>query len=183
MLIVFFANRRGLQGTTNYYHGANKAPPSFLIFTSGTNKHLSPRLSVRLILQALEIPPLSYSKMKASISNVASQRLQRLRSVSRHTNSSAILVPYNHTIKAVSARGFSFGACLCVESRALGQSSNHGKQGTTTPKSHDFDDAVGQSKEKQIRTPWHREGSSTPPVSRRRLAGAMVKGDTDRYSQ
>jgi hypothetical protein len=29
---------------------------------------------------------------------------------------------------------------------------------------------------KQIRTPWHREGSDTPPVARQRSAGAMTKG-------
>ncbi|KAG8530913.1 uncharacterized protein KY384_004270 [Bacidia gigantensis] len=39
-----------------------------------------------------------------------------------------------------------------------------------------FEDAVGQEKEKQTRTPWHREGSQLPPVRRPRSAGAMVKG-------
>ena len=115
--------------------------------------------------------------MKGTVSSVGSQRLQGLRIASRHTNSSAILVPYTRTIKAIPARDFSFGARLCIKSRALGQSSSHRKQDTATPKSHEFDDAIAQSKEKQIRTPWHREGSSTPPVSRRRLAGAMVKGE------
>lgn len=31
-------------------------------------------------------------------------------------------------------------------------------------------------KEKQARTPWHREGVDTPPVRRQRSAGAMTKG-------
>lgn len=31
-------------------------------------------------------------------------------------------------------------------------------------------------KNKQIRTPWHHEGSDTPPVARQRSAGAMTKG-------
>lgn len=40
----------------------------------------------------------------------------------------------------------------------------------------DFDTAIGQEKEKQIRTPWHRQGADTPPVRRQRSAGAMTKG-------
>lgn len=39
-----------------------------------------------------------------------------------------------------------------------------------------LDDAIVQEKEKQTRAPWHREGSSVPPVARRRSAGAMTKG-------
>ena len=37
-------------------------------------------------------------------------------------------------------------------------------------------DSISQEKEKQIRTPWHREGSNVPPVGRQRSAGAMTKG-------
>ncbi|KAI9046749.1 hypothetical protein LZ554_009487 [Drepanopeziza brunnea f. sp. 'monogermtubi'] len=39
-----------------------------------------------------------------------------------------------------------------------------------------IDDAIGQARELQARTPWHREGSDTPPVRRDRSAGAMTKG-------
>jgi hypothetical protein len=39
-----------------------------------------------------------------------------------------------------------------------------------------IDNAIGQAKELQARTPWHREGSEKPPVRRRRSAGAMTKG-------
>lgn len=39
-----------------------------------------------------------------------------------------------------------------------------------------FDRMIAQDKNKQIRTPWMREGSERPPVSRMRSAGAMVKG-------
>jgi len=39
-----------------------------------------------------------------------------------------------------------------------------------------LDRAIGQAKELQARTPWHREGSDTPPVKRNRSAGAMTKG-------
>ncbi|MCJ1395909.1 hypothetical protein MMC18_008795 [Xylographa bjoerkii] len=37
-------------------------------------------------------------------------------------------------------------------------------------------DGISQEKEKQTRTPWHREGSNVPPVKRLRSAGAMTKG-------
>lgn len=39
-----------------------------------------------------------------------------------------------------------------------------------------LDDAITQEKENQTRAPWQREGSSVPPVARRRSAGAMTKG-------
>ena len=35
---------------------------------------------------------------------------------------------------------------------------------------------VGHEKDKQIKAPWHREGSDMPPVARQRSAGAMTKG-------
>jgi len=41
-----------------------------------------------------------------------------------------------------------------------------------------YDKAVAEDKGKQIRTPWHRDGSDTPPVSRQRSAGAMTKGES-----
>merc|ERR1711981_403494 len=40
----------------------------------------------------------------------------------------------------------------------------------------EYDRAVAADKNKQIRTPWMREGSDQPPVSRPRSAGAMTKG-------
>lgn len=39
-----------------------------------------------------------------------------------------------------------------------------------------IDNAIGEAKELQARTPWHREGSDKPPVKRMRSAGAMTKG-------
>ncbi|KAI9730783.1 MAG: hypothetical protein M1818_008063 [Claussenomyces sp. TS43310] len=44
--------------------------------------------------------------------------------------------------------------------------------------SHDgqLDEKIGEAKELQKRTPWHREGSDAPPVRRLRSAGAMTKG-------
>ncbi|KAJ4309642.1 hypothetical protein N0V94_008833 [Neodidymelliopsis sp. IMI 364377] len=40
----------------------------------------------------------------------------------------------------------------------------------------DFARKLQEDKGKQIRTPWHREGSDKPPVARQRSAGAMTKG-------
>ncbi|KAF2130514.1 hypothetical protein P153DRAFT_422399 [Dothidotthia symphoricarpi CBS 119687] len=40
----------------------------------------------------------------------------------------------------------------------------------------DFAKRLDEDKGKQIRTPWHREGSDQPPVARQRSAGAMTKG-------
>ncbi|TVY15844.1 Mitochondrial calcium uniporter protein 6 [Lachnellula arida] len=39
-----------------------------------------------------------------------------------------------------------------------------------------LDNAIGEQRELQARTPWHREGSDRPPVKRNRSAGAMTKG-------
>jgi hypothetical protein len=46
---------------------------------------------------------------------------------------------------------------------------------TQEEKDH-FAKKLEEDKGKQIRTPWHREGSDTPPVARQRSAGAMTKG-------
>ena len=40
-----------------------------------------------------------------------------------------------------------------------------------------LNDQAVQEKVKQVRTPWHREGSDVPPVGRQRSAGAMTKGE------
>jgi len=46
---------------------------------------------------------------------------------------------------------------------------------TQEEKDH-FAKKLKEDKGKQIRTPWHREGSDLPPVARQRSAGAMTKG-------
>ncbi|RAR09784.1 Calcium uniporter protein, mitochondrial [Stemphylium lycopersici] len=46
---------------------------------------------------------------------------------------------------------------------------------TQEEKDH-FAKKLREDKSKQIRTPWHRQGSDTPPVARQRSAGAMTKG-------
>lgn len=46
----------------------------------------------------------------------------------------------------------------------------------TQEEKDDFAKKLAEDKGKQIKTPWHREGSDTPPVARQRSAGAMTKG-------
>jgi hypothetical protein len=46
----------------------------------------------------------------------------------------------------------------------------------TQEEKDDFARKLQEDKGKQIRTPWHREGSDLPPVARQRSAGAMTKG-------
>ena len=46
----------------------------------------------------------------------------------------------------------------------------------TQEEKDDFARKLQEDKGKQIRTPWHREGSDKPPVARQRRAGAMTKG-------
>jgi calcium uniporter protein, mitochondrial len=42
-----------------------------------------------------------------------------------------------------------------------------------------LDRKIGEAKELQKRTPWHRDGADQPPVKRLRIAGAMTKGTHD----
>jgi hypothetical protein len=46
----------------------------------------------------------------------------------------------------------------------------------TQEETDDYERRLSEQKNKQIRTPWQREGSDVPPVSRQRSAGAMTKG-------
>ncbi|KAF1836171.1 hypothetical protein BDW02DRAFT_567373 [Decorospora gaudefroyi] len=46
----------------------------------------------------------------------------------------------------------------------------------TQEEKDDFARRLREDKGKQIRSPWHREGSDKPPVARQRSAGAMTKG-------
>ncbi|KAB8336992.1 hypothetical protein FH972_021296 [Carpinus fangiana] len=48
--------------------------------------------------------------------------------------------------------------------------------GATNEELSHYDKQVAADKEKQIRTPWMREGSDKPPVHTQRSAGAMTKG-------
>ncbi|KAF2739751.1 hypothetical protein EJ04DRAFT_508609 [Polyplosphaeria fusca] len=46
----------------------------------------------------------------------------------------------------------------------------------TQEEQDDYNRRLQEDKGKQIRTPWHRDGSDTPPVARQRSAGAMTMG-------
>lgn len=47
----------------------------------------------------------------------------------------------------------------------------------TKEEEQDYDQRLKrETKERQIRAPWNREGSDVPPVARQRSAGAMTKG-------
>lgn len=72
-------------------------------------------------------------------------------------------------------RAFRVSTALPTESRN-GNAADVPAKNTLDSKRSDLEDAIAQEKEKQIRTPWHREGSNVPPVARQRSAGAMTKG-------
>ncbi|KAI9673188.1 MAG: hypothetical protein M1817_003051 [Caeruleum heppii] len=69
-------------------------------------------------------------------------------------------------------------------SRSCGRSAYHVSAATRSTDANAQDrfrakdpaEAIGEEKEKQARTPWHREGTDVPPVARQRSAGAMTKG-------
>lgn len=92
-----------------------------------------------------------------------SNRARMLSSIANHR-------PTNYSYQPTTIRGFSLSTKYHAEGRKL-------QTNRTEPvDEHDHDEAVEQEKEKQIRTPWHREGSNKPPVSRPRSASAMTKG-------
>ena len=81
--------------------------------------------------------------------------------------------------------------CYYKYGRPFSTTPNHGVNGDYAQAAKDlnqksldehesqFSDAIShekQEKEKQVRTPWHRQGSDVPPVARPRSAGAMTKG-------
>ncbi len=49
-------------------------------------------------------------------------------------------------------------------------------QGEEVKHDGSLDKKIGQEKELQKRTPWHREGAEQPPVKRLRRTGTMTKG-------
>ena len=56
-------------------------------------------------------------------------------------------------------------------------SADNGADPKTLSQEADITNTISQGKEKQVRTPWHREGSDVPPVRRQRSAGAITKGN------
>lgn len=74
---------------------------------------------------------------------------------------------------------FSTASRLRIETyadKSYTQPSENLNQDVTKAEEEHFEKQVADNKAKQIRTPWHREGSDTPPVARQRSASAMTKG-------
>ena len=63
---------------------------------------------------------------------------------------------------------------ICIRSVSHQQTVRELNQRGVDDALSDFD--ADDAKEKQVRTPWHREGVDTPPVRRQRSAGAMTMG-------
>lgn len=77
------------------------------------------------------------------------------------------------------ARAFTSSTRLHIEDRPVASYSQPAEtlsHNITEEEKADYDKAVAEDKGKQVRTPWMREGSDTPPVARQRSAGAMTKG-------
>lgn len=71
---------------------------------------------------------------------------------------------------------FSGAAQTRVEARELKSAAKKESSDGPIEKDSEYDEAIAHAKEKQARTPWHRQGSNLPPVSRPRVASAMTKG-------
>ncbi|KAK3115186.1 hypothetical protein LTR53_005735 [Teratosphaeriaceae sp. CCFEE 6253] len=63
-----------------------------------------------------------------------------------------------------------------VEDNYYNQSAANLSQNVGQAEKDHFQRVEAESKTKQVRSPWMREGSDVPPVSRNRSAGAMTKG-------
>ena len=88
-----------------------------------------------------------------------------------------------HSLVGASSSGhrfFSASRLDPVEQRRLDQSSDkrskNKDEDDNESENDEFSDIIAQEKDKQVRTPWHREGSDKPPVARPREASAMTKG-------
>ncbi|KAI9877948.1 MAG: hypothetical protein M1830_002392 [Pleopsidium flavum] len=70
----------------------------------------------------------------------------------------------------------SFSQRRCYANKSYAQVAKDLNQKGLDEQESQLDVAIAQEREKQTRTPWHREGSQIPPVKRQRSAGAMTKG-------
>ncbi|KAJ4381523.1 hypothetical protein N0V86_002883 [Didymella sp. IMI 355093] len=91
----------------------------------------------------------------------------------------------NATIQPLQLRSFAITARLSVKlpSKDTGNYENSNARpaselnnNISQEEKDDFARKLQEDRGKQIRTPWHREGSDVPPVARQRSAGAMTKG-------
>ena len=60
--------------------------------------------------------------------------------------------------------------------RVLGVERSAAVQGEKVSYDGSLDRKIGQAKELQTRTPWHRDGADQPPMKKLRSVGAMTKG-------
>ncbi|KAL8746151.1 MAG: hypothetical protein Q9190_001786, partial [Brigantiaea leucoxantha] len=104
--------------------------------------------------------------------------VQALRVSSAVRRSLTLKSPFlsNPTPKSKLYRNFTQSTPLGVESRDDGAVTDRHRQSSGDKRESKLDTAIAQEKEKQIKAPWHREGSNLPPVARQRSAGAMTKG-------
>ena len=108
--------------------------------------------------------------------------LNTLRSIiRRNLQSSAAVVPAylqqqteHYRFIGVQSRRFSTAASVWVQDRAAPSGDSNSRQ--RDAQDAVAEDALAQGKGKQIRTPWHRDDASLPPVARQESAGAMKKG-------
>lgn len=75
-------------------------------------------------------------------------------------------------------RAFSSSTTLLYAGAPSGQAAKDLNKESQNEQQANFDSQVADQKQRQARTPWHREGSAVAPVSRPRSAGAMTKGTT-----
>lgn len=111
------------------------------------------------------------------------QSLKTLRSIlRRNLQPSTAAVPaylqqqggHHYGLICVQSRTFKAATWLWAEDRAASsEDSSHRQRDSQDAIAAD---ALAQGKGKQIRTPWHRDDATLPPVARQELAGAMKKG-------
>lgn len=88
------------------------------------------------------------------------------------------------TYRDVQLRSFTFTACSNLEekhhydySSPNSRPANELNQNVTKEEQDDYNKRLSKElKDKQMRSPWTREGSDKPPVAQQREAGAMTKG-------
>ncbi|KAH7135963.1 hypothetical protein B0J11DRAFT_519616 [Dendryphion nanum] len=129
--------------------------------------------------------------MKPRISSLRSPPFLsgRLRSLpafnATHIRARPILQPFHGTGRgpAVQFRTFAFTSNLWLDGPKFENYENSNARpaveldhNITQEEKEDYEKRLAEDKGKQIRTPWHREGSDVPPVARQRSAGAMTKG-------
>lgn len=80
--------------------------------------------------------------------------------------------PPTSPVVSLSLRNLSTTRILCAERSAAVQAEEVKHDGS-------LDRKIGEAKELQKRTPWHREGADQPPVRRLRSASAITNGNCD----